>query len=526
MNRWLWPLFILVICLPVLLLATGMRLPGFSPAVVKARPLPLPLGDQELAWIHTTTNATTWERFVSGWMRAPITIPGLKVDDSAAFQDSTTAVPEIVVSREGYTGKLRIRWYKIRSDVTARDWIEALSERDPPPIAIVGGGSTDRAVDLAQALQNQEQWKGERPLLLITTATADKIATAEDPPGALPQRRLIDLYPGRSFRFCFTNRQMAEAVLDFVWDQPDLRPLMLANLAPWSVASTVWAGLPGNGGSRAFRPQVLSVLWDDDPYSTDLHRQFTEATRDLMGGPDRVTFSQWHIPYSVGGFLRANLYEARTAESLVRLIREVPEQRMLLVLPAVTQPARRMLRAIAQASPLTAQRLVVVTGDGIPINTMYRDGEFAWPTGIIDIPVVLFTHNHPLGWDDESRTDLPQGYELRPPNSTEEALHFRDLGRIVSEACFPSIPTGEGIVDRAEVLKERLQGRRPAFFDDAGERRGGTGEFVVVLQPRQRLEGIDQTGSLSAYRRNADRSWTRMRTVAVTPRGIGSGGAP
>jgi len=36
---------------------------------------------------------------------------------------------------------------------------------------------------------------------------------------------LMDVYRGRSFRFCFTNRQVAQAVVDFVWSQPDLRPI-------------------------------------------------------------------------------------------------------------------------------------------------------------------------------------------------------------------------------------------------------------------------------------------------------------
>jgi hypothetical protein len=29
----------------------------------------VPPGDQEIAWIHTTTNGTTWERFVTGLKR-------------------------------------------------------------------------------------------------------------------------------------------------------------------------------------------------------------------------------------------------------------------------------------------------------------------------------------------------------------------------------------------------------------------------------------------------------------------------
>src|SRR5262245_3556432 len=51
------------------------------------RPLPVPAGDQEIAWLHTTTNYPTWERFVAGALRARQDVPGLRVDDSRAFLD-------------------------------------------------------------------------------------------------------------------------------------------------------------------------------------------------------------------------------------------------------------------------------------------------------------------------------------------------------------------------------------------------------------------------------------------------------
>jgi len=526
----LWPIIIAIICLPVVILATGVSLPGIGDAPASPRPQSLPDGDQELAWIHTTTSATTWERFVSGMMRTQMNVPGLQIDDSHAFQDSTTAVPELVLSMQGRTGKLHIRWYKIRSDVTAADWIRALAARDPAPLAIIGGGSTDRAVDLSKALNDQNEWRGDRPLLLITTATADKIASPEDPPGSLPTRPLIDLYPDRSFRFCFTNRQMAEAVLDFVWENPDLRPQSFVALARLAAGSGAIAVLPQAGTVERFRPHVLSVLWDDDPYSTDLHRQFTEAARDISGGDDRIIFSQWHVPFSVGGFLRANLYEARTAESLARQLRESTPQRMLLVVPAITQPARRLLQAVSQASILSSQRLVVVTGDGIPVNAIYRDGEFAWPTSAIDMPLVLFTHNNPLGWDDYKNNNAPEGYELRPPTSTEDALHFRDLGAIVAQACYPTeaeqarFGTRGGLIARANDLQLRFHERSPVFFNTNGERRGGTGEYVVVLRPREDAEVGNLLPVMSAWKREADRSWTLVRSMNVDPRKIGRAG--
>src|SRR2546421_110840 len=84
--------------------------------------------------------------------------------------------------------------------------------------------ATSRAVALARALADETDWHGPAPLLLITTATANRVAAAADGgPADLDQTALMDLYPGRSFRFCFTNQQMAQAVVDFLWSQPDLR---------------------------------------------------------------------------------------------------------------------------------------------------------------------------------------------------------------------------------------------------------------------------------------------------------------
>jgi len=531
MMRFVWPLIIGIICLPVVLLATGVPLPWLTDSPGLRKPLPLPYGDQELAWINTTTNAVTWERFVSGLMQAQMSVPGLKVDDTNAFQDSTTAVPELVISMNGREGRLRVRWYKIRSDVTAADWIHALASRSPPPLAVVGGGSTDRAVDLARALARETSWKGDRPLLLITTATADKVASADDLPGELPTRGLVDVYDDRTFRFCFTNRQMADAVLDFVWQTPDLRPVSFVRQARQAVASSL-AAIPAKPAD-SFRPRVFSVHWDDDPYSTDLHRQFTESAMNYAGGANGIEFHQWAVPFSIGGYLTANPDENRTAESLARQLREGPPQRSLLVLPTVTQPARRFLRAVTAAAPNAAQRLVVVTGDGIPVNAVYRDAEFAWPTNGVGIPTVLFTHNNPFGWDRPGRTPPPVGYELHPPNSTEDALHFRDLGRIVVEACYPPAENAGkyklsgGLIARADDLQSRLKERTPAFFDNNGDRLGGTGEYVVVRGSGTERDAAERTQTLSAWRREPDGRWRFVRTVHLDSHSLGRvGDAP
>ena len=60
--------------------------------------------------------------------------PGLQGDDSAAFPQQTTAVPEVSLSWSGPGPRFVFRWYKLTSDWKTRDWIEALLKRQPPPV--------------------------------------------------------------------------------------------------------------------------------------------------------------------------------------------------------------------------------------------------------------------------------------------------------------------------------------------------------------------------------------------------------
>ena len=103
-------------------------------------------------------------------------------------------------------------------------------------------------------------------MLLLTTATADRVApSSEGESFAAPERtqdarsdakeqpigvKLTQLYPGRTFRFCFTNQQMATAVSDFIWSRDDLRPT---------------------------RDPVYMAMWNDDSYSRDLIEGFWGA---------------------------------------------------------------------------------------------------------------------------------------------------------------------------------------------------------------------------------------------------------
>ncbi|HUR52810.1 MAG TPA: hypothetical protein VMZ71_01680, partial [Gemmataceae bacterium] len=420
--------------------------------------------------------------------------------------------------------KVRVRWYKLSSDATAADWIKSLATRSPAPLAVIGGGSSDRALDLAKAMAAQTEWKGERPLLLVTTATADEVEYGGD--GA--HSELIDVYPGRSFRFCFTNKQMAEAVTDYVTQDPRLRPGPVV----WPGLRSLTAGAAGpwpavvaaSELSADHAIKVFAIAWQDDPYSSDLSWQFRLYFQQKFGpdaprGPhsfrSSLTVDQYEPPFSVGSHSKPNRAEAELVE---RVLADLPPrgERSLLILPTVAPPARRVLRTLTEGVPLIGRRLVAVTGDGISVNTIYRDGEFAWPVRSMPVPLVMFTHADPFGWDDAA---------LRPPSSTDDVLHFAELARVVAEGVFvpadlaSRFAVEEGLLTKPVQLAARFGERGPRFFDAKGNRLGGEGEFVVVLRPTIRdsrsVGKTQEDATIETYRRGAGRSWVMVKSLPI-----------
>ncbi|WP_020471175.1 hypothetical protein [Zavarzinella formosa] len=485
-------------------IALGLR-SQFQPRVGKVSPVPA--GDVELAWIHTTTNAQTWERFVAGVHEAARQLPDMEVDDSAAFLDQTVSVPEVSIGFRDQPNRIRIRWYKISSEVSTREWVAKLAERDPPPLAFIGGGSSDRAIELAKALHDQEEWKGSKPLLCLTTATADW-ADADLPRegGNENAVKLIDIYPKRSFRFCFTNSAMARAVLDFVWQTPSLRPhgpggppaalAHLGALSPWNgiaVAPLLSYETP---------PQAHILSWMDDPYSADLALRFRELFRPGAGlGLECTAVEVSEIRYSVGTFTSVNPRETGSTELILAEGTPARGRKFLLVLPAATQPARRMIRAFAADSPMIGRSMVAVTGDGISFNTVYRDGEVAWPTRELSIPLVFFAHQNPVAWAEDDPTPITNR------TSTDEFLLFADIVRTLGRHI-----RQPGPITDADELLQRM--RKDPFFDTDGERRAGQGEHVVVVRP---LIGEDDRVAkdthFEVYTRSGGKRWELIKLL-------------
>lgn len=462
----------------------------------------VPDGDREIAFIHAATSVSAWERFVTGVNRVSRDWPAVHVDDANAFPEATTATPELVLTLDGAPGRLRIRWYKLSKDANAAEWAGRLGRRDPSPLAIIGGGSTDRAVDLATALANQTNWLGDRPLLFITTATASSIGDVLTP------TNLMNVYAGRSFRMCFTNEQIASAVVDFVLSQPDLKP--------------------------STNPPIVSALrWDDDPYSVDLANQFHKVFHESPLGPTLV-YETRPVPFSVGGQYSPNAWEAQAADRLVAQLSAAPAGRQVLVLPTVAAPARRVLRTLTGGLPLVGRNLVVLTGDSINLNNVYRDADIGWNVRALAVPLVFFAHQNPVGWDrppaDEDRTwpavrptavptvNESEPYFAAPPTNTDEVFLHRDLVKLLVESAYGA---SNKLAGGADELADRIRSRQPAVFGPTGDRLGGRGEHILVLRPHfaeatgTTLNQVQDTATLEVWTRSNDTNPTKSRWTPV-----------
>ncbi len=524
-SRWLVAVG-LVILLAVA--ALSWRNLGIFGSLSAPRAQPVASGDHEIAWIHAATNTATWERFVAGARHCKDEWPDLNVDVSGAFPDLTTGVPEVSLSLSGGPSKLRIRWYKLTSEMGIEQWVAELARRDPPPLAIIGGGSSDRARDLALALRKDGGWKGSPPLLLITTATADAVHVDPEPGAASPMGpppdsvKLTDIYPGRTFRFCFQNSQMAEAVADFVWSQPGLRPHGEPARIARRAAITFGAGTRADVLLATLGPlpplvsaQVFTIGYDDDPYSLDLADRFQRVLYRPERGVNNVT--AYYVAYSVGDYNEPNRREAELVTKLAGDISHAPRERRMLVLPTLVQPARRVLRKLAVANPAAVRNVVAVTGDSINFNNIYRDRDVAWNVQEIPLPLVFFCHQDPVAWSDVDwqAPDLAR----RARSATDDVLLNSEMLRLIATAWQSTGTTAD-----SDKLAENLRGLSPEFFARDGNRLGGSGEFVVCLRPHLKGEEVLASATAEVWRRDSRRTeapgWQLHRRFEIEYDGI------
>lgn len=497
---------LLLFLTPGLVIAVYLAMRGWAaPPVAEVKPVPE--GSQEIAWIAPATGSDAWERLVAAAKLAQTQWgDDLVVSLDKAFLELTADVPEISFSlAKDPRSKLLIRWYKLSGDADARRWIGMFAARETPPLAVVGGDTSDRALTLAAILQESRgKWKGAAPLLLIPTATAERYFLGDAPASELDHSswpKLMDVYPGRSFRFAFTNSRMVEAVLDFVRQTPQVcsaktgDPAVLAGIVGQANPVGALGMLDATGYLESFF--LYTIAWLDDGYSKDLAESFRTGfvAQARESGDQPVTkLDNGFVQYSVGEYYQPNPREDIAVDLFLATNDKFRDQHQLLVLPTAAQRARRFLRTLCRRAPMEVRNTVVLTGDAISFNNVYRDRNVAWNVQDLPVPLVFFSHRNPIDRSAGFARQEP-GRDQPSTTSTHDLLLDSDILLAVLAASF-----GEGrLASTSEILLVRLRETRwrdgrivnsgtptdndVLFFDAAGNRRPGTGEHVIWLRP-------------------------------------------
>ena len=451
----------------------------------------VPAGCQEIVWLESASAFGDWERIAEAvqWVVDNPPDSGkpwkLKVKQEVSTLESE--IPEIVLWQEGHEDqKLFIRWYKFSSELEIPQWIDKLTKRPTPPLAIVGGTNTRRAVELSKVLdKNRKSWSGQAPLFLITTATSDLAG----------DRPLMDYYKKRNYRFSFTNSRMTEAVFDFVPNHPEIWQDNF--ITPEGITSLLATTNPiaSTGLTSSFvyghRYAMYTVTWKDDKFSEDLGNKFGDVFREHYPDNKRNTLSLNEIPQNIGDYYtltKMDIYAQRLVFDTH--LQKHDNTRKYLVLPTGSQRASRFLRTTVNMAPQMIENMVVLSGDSISFNSIYRDRIREWNILDLPVPLVFFCHRNPV--------DEASGFRVQPTNEkpwatsgTQDLLLYRDIFDAVLQACFrknqliADADTLDKTLQSARWHRERvtLNGHGVALFDANRNRQKGTGEHVVLMKP-------------------------------------------
>jgi hypothetical protein len=514
---------ILLVGLSLGLLA-GALIVVFKPPLVSAKltPLPVRANEYEIAWLYPATNTTTWERFIAAMRSANERLKEqhenvtFEIGD-AAYPLQMTDVPEVAIRWKDQDKRLVFRWYKLSSSSKTRDWVEALAQRSPPPLAVIGGGNSYSGLELARQMQRvcQKLPEAIRPLLLLSTATADYVPVTNSSDAEAPEILVNQLYPERTFRYCFSNRQMAFATTRFLWEHDDVVYGEQQQVGGWFPMSRL---LMKHEELRPEAEPVIEVAWQDDSYSTDLLLGYQFARRSLearalarewawlascgqtgtfpllggclpgehLGWQPSIQPQGFGIFSSVGTYHAPNQFENEAVHELLKDLDKLPRQRRMLIVTGQFQPTRRFLHALARSALDAPERLVVVTGDTISFNHIYRDRLAAWRTQDLPFPLVFFCHRNPI--DPAAGFDPAAGRVT----GTEDVLLFRD----VVESVVTAFGQAGGAADAPELARMlrtiglhdgrfRIDPESRLLFTHDGMRNSGTGEHVVYLRPNR-----------------------------------------
>jgi len=460
-------------------------------------PISVPVGTHEIAWLAPSNSSVTWQRFVEAVLFFSHSNCGqdISIDSRGAFPSNPRTIPAIK-----FTWKSRsLIWSWYRTD-DEYEIVGKLITRFPQPIAIIGGASTESAIKLATAITKDGSPNvTDRPVMILTTATANHLRGNER--NFYGRENLMTLHKGLSFRFGFSNYQMATLILDFLKEQ------------------NTWSGpLPA--------PWIMR--WVDDPYATDLEEAIDSAWRSLPE-KDKIQkgFSQIiSIKSSVGGLQRPNSDELLAASNFAsRAIVNSNTEGNWLALCGQLFPSRRLLKTLAQFTDSRLKGYTIISGDTLGFNTVYRDWEELWPVKDLPFSVVFFCHQNPVSSE--------YGFNPNPPaekknlaSGTDDLLLNRDLIQALTEA-WRNIGEADNSATLASVIRNiKYSHDGPRFapleadfsflFDNDGNRNSGSGEHIVTLSPSRLPRDMKKEGTVEVWSANgltASSRFSRIRQL-------------
>ncbi|MBM3997306.1 MAG: hypothetical protein FJ303_24630 [Planctomycetes bacterium] len=478
---------------------------------------PLDWADQEIALIEPATSTDDWGRIVTAirliekdWSRLNPSLPALRLELDDAFPPLTADIPEVALYfADTPNQKLRLRWYKISGENEASSWVAKLHARSRPPLAIIGGGTSGRAVKLADVLARTYPDPSQTsPVFLITTATSERTTSG---------RSLIDIYGQRTFRFSFTNQKMVEALLAFVGHRefPEKEKEWAQGLWVHKQAESIPTNAPP--------ARMFTVTWEDERYSQDMNELFASEFKTRY--PKGEFIPEGNITSSSGGFFQPTAQEQTAVDGFLQ--RRAPVMpHSLLVLPTQTVRMRRFLLHLRQRSVQDARNLVIFNGDAVSFHSIYRDREVMW--NILDLPysLIFFSHRNPIDtgagfrWTRNGRDD-PKAFPQQTTTGTHDILLLRDLFESTLYAAFDA---GQLLSDPLQV-RDRLKATAwyhppadakesprvinprvhrhapppPSLFDARGNRQSRTGEHIIWVKPTFTGDVVDLESKISVW---------------------------
>jgi hypothetical protein len=170
-------------------------------------------------------------------------------------------------------------------------------------------------------------------------------------------------------------------------------------------------------------------------------------------------------------------------------------------------------------APRETRNLVVVNGDSLTFNHVYRDRDLAWNVFDMPVPLVFFSHRNPVSATAGFGKNVNIGGQERVSTTgTQDLLFYADMLSAIVQAVFHE----GGLHDDADLVNQNLKRSRwlrglvvnPSFskaalagnelFDAEGNRRRFTGEHVVWLRPEIVGEVVQTRAVISVWRARVD----------------------